>query len=600
MNQDDTMDLNKRILIFLLLFCCCVSADAQWTSDTSMNTPVSTAQFQQSQPQSIADGNGGVIILWTTVVPSGWTNIFAQRYNANGHAQWPLDGVPVSKFSSLKLNPALVSDGQGGAIVAWEDFRSGNGFTQTDIYAQRINAAVTVLWDTSDVAVSTGPLHQMDIEMTADGSGGAVIVWNDIDLNFQGNAEKVKIAAQRITGAGSVLWNTNGVPVCAKDSSFAYLDAVIPDGSGGVMVSWTDTRRSSQAGTDMDIFVQRLSSAGVPMWTVNGRPLCTGTRDARNSSMTSDGKGGGIISWSDARRSGFDFTYSVYAQRFTPLGDTLWAANGILLSHTAMYADYYTKLVSDGKSGAIITWQEYRNPSRDISAQRIDSSGILKWSDSGVVVCSLETDQMYPKIVADGQGGAVICWINTDNGTFNNMSVSAQRMNSNGVPVWKTNGIFLSSSNVYMNADRFHYRKYPSIAGDGASGAVIAWTDLRNIAVSDRDIFAQNVRPNGLLGTVTAVRSRESNIPDVFHLEQNYPNPFNPVTTIEYSVPFAAHATVKVYDALGRFVETLEDRFHAAGRYSIRFSGIGRASGMYLCELRAGNEVRRMKMTMIK
>ena len=52
------------------------------------------------------------------------------------HAQWQLDATPLSTAASNQEFPTIVSDGAGGAIVTWQDNRSGN----YDIYVQRINA----------------------------------------------------------------------------------------------------------------------------------------------------------------------------------------------------------------------------------------------------------------------------------------------------------------------------------------------------------------------------------------------------------------------------------------------------------------------------
>jgi len=48
-------------------------------------------------------------------------------------------------------------------------------------------------------------------------------------------------------------------------------------------------------------------------------------------------------------------------------------------------------------------------------------------------------------------------------------------------------------------------------------------------------------------------------------LEQNFPNPFNPVTTIKFSIPKSANVTIKIYDPLGKEIETLEDGSMNAG-----------------------------------
>jgi len=61
-------------------------------------------------------------------------------------------------------------------------------------------------------------------------------------------------------------------------------------------------------------------------------------------------------------------------------------------------------------------------------------------------------------------------------------------------------------------------------------------------------------------------------IPKNFQLAQNYPNPFNPSTTISYSLSEAGFVTLKVYDILGREIETLVDELHQPGVYHSQLS----------------------------
>ena len=64
---------------------------------------------------------------------------------------------------------------------------------------------------------------------------------------------------------------------------------------------------------------------------------------------------------------------------------------------------------------------------------------------------------------------------------------------------------------------------------------------------------------------------------DKFVLAQNYPNPFNPSTLIDFVVPTAGYATMKVYNLLGQEVATVFEGNTEAGRiYTARFSATGR------------------------
>jgi len=76
-----------------------------------------------------------------------------------------------------------------------------------------------------------------------------------------------------------------------------------------------------------------------------------------------------------------------------------------------------------------------------------------------------------------------------------------------------------------------------------------------------------------------------NNIPEEFSLRQNYPNPFNPSTEIKYQIPTAGLVSIKVFDILGREVETLVNDTKEAGYYSTKFDGSKFASGVYFARL---------------
>jgi len=85
-------------------------------------------------------------------------------------------------------------------------------------------------------------------------------------------------------------------------------------------------------------------------------------------------------------------------------------------------------------------------------------------------------------------------------------------------------------------------------------------------------------------------------IPTAYMLFQNYPNPFNPSTQIRYDLPEQAFVTLKVFDILGREVQTLVDRQQQAGRYEVPFDARNVSSGVYFYQLRANGfqETKRM------
>ena len=85
-----------------------------------------------------------------------------------------------------------------------------------------------------------------------------------------------------------------------------------------------------------------------------------------------------------------------------------------------------------------------------------------------------------------------------------------------------------------------------------------------------------------------------------FMLGQNYPNPFNPTTTIQYSIPKAAHVTLNVYNSLGKKVVTLVNANKEAGSYTVNFNGSSLSSGIYYYRITSGNFIRVKKLLLLK
>ena len=86
-------------------------------------------------------------------------------------------------------------------------------------------------------------------------------------------------------------------------------------------------------------------------------------------------------------------------------------------------------------------------------------------------------------------------------------------------------------------------------------------------------------------------------------LSQNYPNPFNPSTTLKYTVAKSGIVSLKIYDVLGKEIETIFDKYHRAGTYSVEWNpnntSVGLSSGIYYCRFSTGNvvEIRKMVYT---
>lgn len=213
--------LRVELVTVVLLLVLPRSAAADWPSDPSTNVPLSTATAGQRYPKAAPDATGGAIVAWDDQ-RGGPRNIYAQRVNGTGTVRWTANGVVLCAATGEQYEPEIVSDGHGGAIVTWSDYRGA----ASDIYAQRVDSAGTPLWTANGVAVSAATNDQADPAIVADGSGGAILTWDDSRSGIS------RIYAQRLNASGVPQWTANGVPVTNSPSGQAR-SVVVSNGSAG-------------------------------------------------------------------------------------------------------------------------------------------------------------------------------------------------------------------------------------------------------------------------------------------------------------------------------------------------------------------------------
>jgi hypothetical protein len=332
----------------------------QWTAN---GVAICTNTSIQDVPAIAIDGSNGAIITWSDL-RAGDYDVYAQRVNTAGVVQWLANGVAVSATTFDQVAEQIVSDGNGGAIIAWTDSRSGGSF---DIYAQRINSLGAAQWAANGVVVCNATLNQNDVKVAADGNSGAVIAWTDAR-----NGANTDIYAQRVNSAGGMRWAANGVAVCtlANDQK---LPAITSDGSGGAIVVWQDLRPLGPSG--YHIYAQRIGASGAPQWAMDGIPVCTALSAQINPTIVSDGSGGAIMTWQDFRVADYDVyaqrVNALGAAQWTSNGvPVVTATTGNSFNEN----DQFNPVIApDGSGGAIISWFDVRSGQNDVYAQRVES-----------------------------------------------------------------------------------------------------------------------------------------------------------------------------------------------------------------------------------
>jgi hypothetical protein len=297
--------LQASLVTLLLLLSPGGGADAEWPEDPATNLLVCSESGNQRNARMVPDGAGGAIVVWQDQ-RTGQDDIHAQRISADGETLWTEDGVGVCVEGNAQWVPAIAPDGSGGAIIAWEDNRPDAG----GIYAQRVDAEGNLLWSGDGVPIATVSNSQDDPQIVSDGQGGAILSWNDT------RGSSWDVYAQKVDANGSVLWTGNGVPVAVLDDHQGD-PRIVTDGAGGAILVWDDGRAAG-------LYAQRVDANGLALWTTNGIAVCAAAVSAGERAIVADGAGGAVVVWEDGRGADRD----IYAQRIDAAGNLLWAVDG--------------------------------------------------------------------------------------------------------------------------------------------------------------------------------------------------------------------------------------------------------------------------------
>jgi hypothetical protein len=159
-----------------------LSATSSVSSCSAVNLAVGTTE--KGGPTGISDGMGGAIIAFEDFQSDpARSAIYAKHVLACGALDptWPAGGVLISGAAG-GYGPVTVTDGSDGAIIIWERTPIGStDFSNVDIYAQHLSGAgmIDPSWPANGAGVCTDPGQQIFPHVTSDGAGGAFVTWND-------------------------------------------------------------------------------------------------------------------------------------------------------------------------------------------------------------------------------------------------------------------------------------------------------------------------------------------------------------------------------------------------------------------------------------
>jgi hypothetical protein len=375
------------------------------------------------------------------------------------------------------------------------------------------------------------------------------------------NAESSKVT--KYSSSGDSIWTVT----FADDSNDYTINYLLTDQDDNIYASLTQLYRGVSNMPTVKTVIAKINKNGVIIW----QSFIAG--DSPKKIILDKEQNIVLITKYDGRTI-----------KFNSGGDKLWtndSTNSIYPIHTI------TDVVVDSKNNIIVTGYEFGDHSWGYRTKKISPDGTeiwADWFDGGL-------DDYAMGIAIDGQDNLYVTGIKYGHdltSTCYTVTYSADDL-----PGWAfifdlSDSTFEAPVRIFIGDSNFVY-----VAGYTGSG-------------SDQDIFAFKID----YGYGLDVRQINNNIPDNFSLSQNYPNPFNPVTKINFSIPKGDNVKIEIYDALGRLVDKLIDKYFSAGNYSVDFDasklsgGIsakgGYASGVYFYRLTSGSFTQMKKAVLLK
>ncbi len=312
------------------------------------------------------------------------------------------------------------------------------------------------------------------------------------------------------------------------------------------------------------IYGQMVSKSG----NLLGGQIQISSNYAREISIAYDGINY-LIAWVEKIPSS---DKDIYGQFVSKAGSLV--GNNFLIDGGPYYSGNPTSLAYDG-TRYLLAFHECpdTNNKWTLFARFITTSGTI---EETITICDSTKSPFIP-MVAFGNNNYLITWRQSSNS-----SLMGRFYNTSGVPIDTPFVIFETLDN-----------KTP-IGGCGFGGNKFFASVTRvDSNFTDGDVYGRFLQPTGIEDEKNLIHGK-------FVLSKNYSNLFNPSIVISYQLPTDDFVRLKVYDVLGRKVETLVDGHQTAGSHSVTFIADNLSSGVYFCKLETGTYIEMKKLLLLR
>jgi len=403
-----------------------------WNAETGIFVcrEPNTNGWMQTSPRAVEDGTGGAFVLWhdernahcTISCLGDAKQIFLQRITPEGaiSAGWDPLGVDVGSVPSqtlptpigrsaspLGLNTRLVSDGQGGVLIAWTDLLHGPTNYVTDVRVQRVNASGAKLWGDHGVLLAHSPSGSAVYPVVAvDGDGGAVVAWQE--ARETGGASRIYV--QHVDAGGAVQAAAGGALFSEGPGASDCRPEIVALDHGDVLIAW----RSASTESGPVALVTKVLFAG-GRGREGAATVVAGSVSAEGEvALAADARHGAWISWIDDRDPAGHLVLVDHLSRFGEPANG-WPEGGAAVSQPLAWLPPSPMLVDDLSGGVYVSWRDEHEP-RMTHLLRAGSQA-AGWPANGLLLSQPNYPDVGLHMIPDAAGGAIVVWDQEDERT---------------------------------------------------------------------------------------------------------------------------------------------------------------------------------------
>ncbi|MBU1700363.1 MAG: hypothetical protein KJ970_11950 [Candidatus Eisenbacteria bacterium] len=330
-----------------------------------------------------------------------------------------------------------------------------------------------------NLAIADRPSDQVTPKVAGTSTGGCYVAWFDLASG------SYDVYLQHLDAEGFELWAHNGLLISDHPQMTWLVDwDLIADSNDNAIVLFSDIRD----GADLDVYAYKIAPNGGFLWGTDGKTISENNDFEPAPRVVESSNGDLVFVWSRQPDEGDG---ALMMQRLSPDGTELFAHGGIPIVTVPGEDPGFCEMVPSENGNVIVSWVKDISTfysDRYVMAEEFTAAGTSAWGGSvSVFDATIVPIAHTPRILSDGDGGAIVYWHRSLSDYFNSF---VQHLDTNGSEIFPHNGLSVSTTAGYHHID-------PTVSYNTSTGEIYVFWDERNSNQSQWGVYGQLFSADG-------------------------------------------------------------------------------------------------------